>query len=213
MDRDQVSVVKDKRTGKNGVEFLITWRDSCRHLGCHWFNSASTVDIDIHWCVSTWEVTQNTRLVDWYHWFRDILMKNTSTVTVTSRVPVTYRLDILLFVSVSLVNHLLKCRYRLIQVCNLLQTGSLNSAIMCHGVNLVSGVTFWTPPWLTWCRLNKHPELNLKQSKRNDTHTHTHRPRDMDTLTIVSQTHTCHCHWHPPNDLIPCTSVPTVTIK
>ena len=40
---------------------------------------------------------------------------------------------------------------------------------------------FWTPPWLTWCGLNKHPELNLKQSKRNDTQTYTHSPRHAHT--------------------------------
>ena len=38
-----------------------------------------------------------------------------------------------------------------------------------------------------WCGLNKHPEFNLKQNKRNYTHTHTHTP---------IHTHTYHCHWH-----------------
>ena len=31
----------------------------------------------------------------------------------------------------------------------------------------------WTPPWLTWCGLNKHPKLNLKVRKgKSQTHTH-----------------------------------------
>ena len=38
----------------------------------------------------------------------------------------------------------------------------------------------------------QHPELNLKEINRNDTHTLTHR--DIHTLTIASLTHTCHCH-------------------
>ena len=66
------------------------------------------------------------------------------------------------------------------------------------------GVTFWTPSqWLTWCKTNKHPELNLKQSKRNDTHTLTHQDihtLSNVTLTITSLTHTCDCHWHPPTN-------------
>ena len=33
---------------------------------------------------------------------------------------------------------------------------------------------FWTPPWLTWCGLNKHPKLNLKVSKRKSTITQTY---------------------------------------
>jgi hypothetical protein len=39
------------------------------------------------------------------------------------------------------------------------------------------GVTFWTPCWLKWWHggLNKHPKLNFKESKRNDTHTHSQR--------------------------------------
>ncbi len=61
---------------------------------------------------------------------------------------------------------------------------------------MTCGVDFWISPWLTWCGLNKHPELNLKLRNWNDTHTHTHP--DIHTLTIVSLTHTCHCHWHPP---------------
>ena len=39
---------------------------------------------------------------------------------------------------------------------------------------MTCGVGFWTTPWLTWCGLNKYPELNLKESNCNDTHTHTH---------------------------------------
>ena len=85
---------------------------------------------------------------------------------------------------------------------------------------MTCGVAFWTPPWLTWCGLNKHPEFNLKEINRNDTHTLTHR--DIHTLTIASLTHTCHCHWHPPayrlwfvhlHDLIPCPILPlSITI-
>jgi hypothetical protein len=70
--------------------------------------------------------------------------------------------------------------------------------------------------WLN-CYLNKHPELNLKERKRNDTHSLTHR--DIHTCTIESLTHICHCHWHPPayrswfvhlHDLIPCPRLPTI---
>ena len=42
-----------------------------------------------------------------------------------------------------------------------------------------------------WCGLNKPPELNLKENKRNDTHTHTHTPH---THYLNKQTHT-----HNPN--------------
>ena len=55
---------------------------------------------------------------------------------------------------------------------------------------------FWTPPRLTWCGLNKHPVLNLKESNlnRNDTHrlneTYTHLPwGHWHTLVIVTETH------------------------
>jgi hypothetical protein len=64
-------------------------------------------------------------------------------------------------------------------------------------------VTVWTP-------LNKHPKLNLKESKMNDTHTH--------TFTETS-THLPLCHWHTPtyrwllvqlHRLMPCPRLPTI---
>ena len=59
-------------------------------------------------------------------------------------------------------------------------------------------LSFWTRPWLTWCGLNTHPELYLKESKRNDmdwhatalTEIYTHLPlRHWHTLVIVTDTH------------------------
>jgi hypothetical protein len=46
---------------------------------------------------------------------------------------------------------------------------------------------------------NKHPELNLNESKRNDTHSHTHTKIHTHLIVIV--------HLH---DLIPCPSLPTI---
>ncbi len=46
---------------------------------------------------------------------------------------------------------------------------------------------FWTPPWLTWCGLNKHPKLNLKVSKRKSTITrHTHSILTHDNIYVTS---------------------------
>jgi hypothetical protein len=50
-------------------------------------------------------------------------------------------------------------------------------------------------PWLTWCGLNKHPELNLKESKRNDRQTHTHT----ETYTHLPLRHwNTVVNWHLP---------------
>ncbi len=61
---------------------------------------------------------------------------------------------------------------------------------------MTCGVGFWTTPWLTWCGLNKYPELNLKESNWNDTHTHTHTEtythlplRHWHTRVVVTDTH------------------------
>ena len=47
----------------------------------------------------------------------------------------------------------------------------------------------WTPPWFTWCGLNKHPKLILKASKRKDTLTLT-RPDILSRHTPIYVTGT-----------------------
>jgi hypothetical protein len=90
--------------------------------------------------------------------------------------------------------------------------------------------SLWTPPWLTWCGLNKHPELERGQEDWHcDWHTHTNSPRHIHTglllchwhtLVIVTDTYDTHQHIDRPptyrswlvhlHDLIPCPSLPTI---
>ena len=63
-------------------------------------------------------------------------------------------------------------------------TSDDGSSVVWDLYRLTCSGSFWTPPWLTWCWLNKHLQSSWKRST-NRTHTHTTHKHTLPTHPLT----------------------------